>query len=798
MTTVPRSESLWGLLSLSLVLAWPAAAERFEYEPVSDADDGQLIDGFLWDPLPLETTIEHLLLRLGQEGASTYDVALGFALPDLSEGQTVTQARLRVNEQGSAITSGLSVEISAALDLDPLATAGAARFGLPRTNASVSWTIFTDWDSSGQIIAKYEETPDLSPIVNEVLSQSGWDGGPKVILLFLELSAAFGDNIVRFDDTHGAYWDSGNAGIQPARLRVAETFRDAFYGQELLCRPRPTAMDVNVIPHVNTDAYVEWGSDGVSFPNSTSTQFIAGGSARVFTMSGLSPDTEYFYRLMVRPAGGGAFQAGPVRSFLTLPVEGQEARMCVTTDMHVTNQLSLGLQTQMDLLETTLAFMPGYLAPERYHLWMDLGDLVVMRAQRLCFDQEEVEQRYRTAREYLDQAAHSLPLVFVRGNHEEVNGWDYDNTPNNIMIWSGKMLLKYFAPPLPNAYYSGNSVAYPDLGVPADYFAFDVGGLRVRALDPYLFSTTRPHNAHGQTGGSLNGWDWRLGTAQYLWLHDDLVTNAAPFSLVAIHHLSSCYIGSGQYYGRGGIEIVKYAVDGRPSFEWGGEDGTGADVLAVERPDFVYGAVHDLLVSNGNQVVLKGHDHFHARQELDGMIYVTMAKPDDTGEHTGDLWGWRFSSFYPDAITIEEENSGFYSIVVDDASATYSYVQTFPSQGIGTVQDAFTLMPEISTAAGIADRAPRTLIRSIRPNPSSGGPIRIDGELGRPGPIRLAVYDTAGRLVRELEAGEGAPGPWESTWDGRDAWGARVASGVYFAKLVAEGRVDAVKMVVLR
>ena len=95
-------------------------------------------------------------------------------------------------------------------------------------------------------------------------------------------------------------------------------------------------------------------------------------------------------------------------------------------------------------------------------------------------------------------------------------------------------------------------------------------------------------------------------------------------------------------------------------------------------------------------------------------------------------------------------------------------------------------------------RAPRTCIRSVHPNPASGGPVRIDWELGRPGLIRLAIYDVAGRLVRELETRGETPGAWESTWDGRDENGLRVAGGVYFAKLVADGHVDAAKMIILR
>jgi hypothetical protein len=789
------------LLVSSLFLG-PADAAQYVFEPPSDDDDGQLVDGFAWDPRLSSSTIPDLLLNLGQEGSSTYDVAVGFATPALAEGQSLSDVRLRLGEQGSVIGSGLVVQITGALSIDPLATSGAARFSLPRTSASVIWSITAPWDSSGQRIVKYEETPDLSPVLNEILSLNGWDTGAKEVLLFLEVISAIGDNVVRFDDTHGAYWNGGNAGIDPPLLRVSETFRDAFWGKEMLCRPKPTSMQVNVIPHRNAEAYIEWGTDGVTFPNVTSVSFIAAEAAKEFTMTGLSPDSEYFYRLRCRPAGGGTYETGPTRSFLTLPAAGQQARLCVTTDIHVTNQLALGLDGSMALLEQTIDYMAGYLGPERYHMWLDLGDLVVMRAQRIIFDLEEAEQRFRTARAYVDRAAHSLPFVFVRGNHEEVNGWDYDGTAENTMIWAGKMLLKYCAPPRPDDYYDGNDVSYPDLGVPGDYFAFDVGNLRIRALDPYLFSLTRPHNGHGEINGSLNGWDWTLGDQQYLWLHDDLVDHQTPFSLVAIHHLTSCYDEPGAYYGRGGIEVAKFSVDGRTSFEWGGEDSTGAYVLPAMRPNFVHGAPHDMLVTLGNQVVLKGHEHFHARQTLDGMVYLTMSKPDDNGEQTGDLWGWRFSAHYPEPVTLAETNSGFYSILVEDSSATYSYVQTYPTDGLGTVRDSFTILPGSAPGLGVPSLGgefTKTWIRNVRPNPGrAGGDTEILWDLGREGFVRLVLYDAAGRRVRELESGRFPAGAHSSTWDGRDSSGRRVASGVYFGKLEAEDRVDAVKVIVLR
>lgn len=782
------------LAVLLVVVSTDARAARFSYEVVSDGDDGQLVDGTTWDWKPTESALPDLLLNLGREGSSTYDDALAFHLPDLSEGQTVGSGYLRVNEQGGVLSGTLTVRITGARTLDPLAAGGATRFALPRTTSSVLWTIDAAWDSSGQRIAKYAQTPDLAPILNELLAQTGWNAGPRDAVLFLEVESALGDAVVRYDDTHGRYWNGGNAGIRPARLIVNETFRDGFRGKALLCRPEPTSMTVNFIPHEATEAFVEWGTDGASFPGSSGSVVVPADSAHEFTMAGLLPDTEYHYRLNVRPAGGGSFDPGPTRSFLTLPVDGEQARICVTSDIHVTNQLAFDLTTQMDLLETTLATMRDYLAPQRYHFWLDLGDLVVIRAQRVVFDEEETEQRYLTAREYVDEVGHSLPFVLVRGNHEEITGWDYDGSPENNTIWSGKMLLKYFPPPLPDSFFAGNTEPYPDLGVPGDYFAFDVGRLRIRALDPFLFSETRPHNGHEETGGSLDGWDWTIGQAQCDWLYDDLANHPTPFSLLAIHHLTSCYAMPAFYYGRGGVEVAKYRVDGRASFEWGGEDSTGTNVLATKRPGFLHGALHDMLVASGNQVLIKGHDHFHARQALDGMVYVTLAKPDATEEQTGDLWGWRNSAFYTEAESVLLENSGFYSIVVGDTLAAYSYVQTYPEAGRGTVRDRFTVV------SGPIDNEPpaagKTWIETVKPNPARAP--RIQWQLARSGSVQLGIHDASGRLVRRLVSGSREAGPHETPWDGLDGNGHPVASGVYFARLEADGRLDAIKMVLVR
>jgi hypothetical protein len=65
-------------------------------------------------------------------------------------------------------------------------------------------------------------------------------------------------------------------------------------------------------------------------------------------------------------------------------------------------------------------------------------------------------------------------------------------------------------------------------------------------------------------------------------------------------------------------------------------------------------------------------------------------------------------------------------------------------------------------------------------------------------PVRLAVHDVSGREVAVLVNGERPGGRNEETWDGRDAAGRRLASGVYFVRLTVAGREYTRKLTVLR
>ncbi len=66
------------------------------------------------------------------------------------------------------------------------------------------------------------------------------------------------------------------------------------------------------------------------------------------------------------------------------------------------------------------------------------------------------------------------------------------------------------------------------------------------------------------------------------------------------------------------------------------------------------------------------------------------------------------------------------------------------------------------------------------------------------GTVRLAVFDVAGRLIRTLVGDSMPQGSHEAVWDGRDASGREAGSGSYLARLEFGGKVEMVRLSLVR
>ena len=83
---------------------------------------------------------------------------------------------------------------------------------------------------------------------------------------------------------------------------------------------------------------------------------------------------------------------------------------------------------------------------------------------------------------------------------------------------------------------------------------------------------------------------------------------------------------------------------------------------------------------------------------------------------------------------------------------------------------------------------------SIYPNPSRSQSV-VQYTLPRAGAVRLSIHDLLGRRVTLLADGPEAAGIHSVTWEGRDARGAAVPAGIYWARLESGGQAVARKIV---
>ena len=142
----------------------------------------------------------------------------------------------------------------------------------------------------------------------------------------------------------------------------------------------------------------------------------------------------------------------------------------------------------------------------------------------------------------------------------------------------------------------------------------------------------------------------------------------------------------------------------------------------------------------------------------------------------------------------------------EDVGVQYYFDGTYHPWA-ATVTDSFTVLyttypPDyvgIEEHSGSSGVPLQTHMVTIHPNPFRGQ-LRIDyavmpGEAG----ARLRVYDTAGRLVRDLSYGLSQNGMLSSVvWDGRDEKGRRVTQGVYFVRLETDQHRSIEKAVLLK
>jgi hypothetical protein len=166
--------------------------------------------------------------------------------------------------------------------------------------------------------------------------------------------------------------------------------------------------------------------------------------------------------------------------------------------------------------------------------------------------------------------------------------------------------------------------------------------------------------------------------------------------------------------------------------------------------------------------------------------------------HEADLAGYRLyrgssAGFVPgpDNLVSAQSDTGF-----ADAGSAGSFYKLSAVDVHGNESPFALLAPSGTTAVGPG--TPRKLAFALASANPGRGEATFRFALPSAGVVRVAVFDLLGREVRVLANGPVAAGEGSARWDGRDAAGHAVDSGVYLARLSVQGRELTTRLVLIR
>ena len=202
-------------------------------------------------------------------------------------------------------------------------------------------------------------------------------------------------------------------------------------------------------------------------------------------------------------------------------------------------------------------------------------------------------------------------------------------------------------------------------------------------------------------------------------------------------------------------------------------------------------------------------------ERLDSVVWSIVDDPNTQPTDTTRAWEIPITPYHPQpgttlagfviksrqpATTVSFYAQGYDTVldVAEDEGEALPYANTLFTNGVtGT-----TLGPDKNSTVGI-NEDPSTEAREIEfrppsPNPASHG-VTISYYLPRSAKVQLAVHDVSGRRVRLLAEGQRPPGLHSVSWNGLGESGQRSNSGVYFTRLVVDGkRIGQQKITILK
>jgi len=364
-----------------------------------------------------------------------------------------------------------------------------------------------------------------------------------------------------------------------------------------------------------------------------------------------------------------------------------------------------------------------------------------------------------------------VPVYLVTGNHD-VGGWDDTPAPQGSARrnwWKFFGWQHLYDPPPADPLYTQN-------------YSFDYGQAHFVGLDAYINYDAWRFEIYGWTS---------FTSAQLDWLDDDLALADPAAAKILFYHFDF----------EEQVDLGDLGVDGAL---WGHtHQNLGSE---TEHPfNLCTAAVADenrwmrLVRVSGSTVTPS--EPVNAGEDGE-MLTIEFDSPNDgsTISSTATITNLHDETFEHGLVTFQLRAHGAPYVVsagevvqtlIDGTTATCYVAVPIAADSVTTITiEPSTEVPE--SPAGVI-----VLLRQSHPNPARAG-AALEFVLAYPTDVRLEVTDLAGRHVTTLMDERATAGPNTASWNLRDDAGHRVASGVYFYHLTADGQSATKKLVVTR
>ncbi len=462
--------------------------------------------------------------------------------------------------------------------------------------------------------------------------------------------------------------------LKPEMIANAAT-TITFVGSELVGLPTDSSIVINIIPNQDIEYHYQYGTSPGSYTFQTVNYTAPGGKPHEITISGLEPNTRYYYRMRYHAPGEGQddWNVRDEHSFVTQRPKGSTFVFTVTSDSH--NAGATAPFTTVN--QAILADLPDFN--------IDLGDTQFAEFTRNSSIQTNVDTAYKEyrANTHFGAFGHSVPIFLSPGNHEEEEGWNLDDSYSRG-IADIQARKAFFPTPIDGDFYSGNTdpldaideATYGD-EYREDYYAWEWGDVLFVVIDPFQYTMNLPYTpaAGEESDDSVTGnqWSWTLGAQQFQWFKETLENSDAKYKFVFSHQMlggiNRTISGVGAGYVRGGAEAARY-------YEWGGKDASENFVFNNYRDPLVFGTkpIHQLMVENGVNAYFHGHDHQYVYELRDDIVYQEVPSPAMSGSGFSGIYT---VGTYADYQTVAIcPNTGYLRITVTPQQATVEYVTT--------------------------------------------------------------------------------------------------------------------------